>query len=123
MADDKDEPNSADSLPVIEYHYIKSQIFRVIHADGALGGITPRGLVHLTFYNERAAIPRLGIREFDEMSQTAGPEKYAESKAGIVRELEFDVLMDETTAHELRDWLNRRLEDLATMRKLKEEGE
>ena len=29
----------------VEFHYIKSNHFRVIHADGVYGGATPRGFI------------------------------------------------------------------------------
>lgn len=43
----------------LNFHYIKSRHFRVIHADGAFGGVTAKGYIHFAFYNERGAIPRI----------------------------------------------------------------
>ena len=34
---------SESSAAGVRFFYIKSTLFRVIHADGALGGVTPRG--------------------------------------------------------------------------------
>ena len=113
---------AADELSAeVEYHYIKSNHFRVIHADGALGGVTPRGYVHLAFYNERPAIPRKGIRKLSEDGSHLEQEVYVEGFKDIVREIEFDVLIDENAARELHDWLNRQIENLEERARMIEE--
>ena len=43
----------------IRYHYIKSNSFRIVHADGVYGGSTPKGYLHLDFFSERFPIPQL----------------------------------------------------------------
>ena len=84
-------------------HYMKSNLFRVVHADGAMGALTPRGLVHMTLYSERAAIPKRGFRAISEDGQHLEPEVFTETIGGVIRELEVDVLMDEALVRELRD--------------------
>ena len=49
-------PKRSGDRVVIEY--IKSQLFRVAHVDGAIGGPTPSGQIHLAMFSERPAIPR-----------------------------------------------------------------
>ena len=100
----------------VDIHYMKSNLFRVIHADGAVGSLTPRGLLHMTLYNERPAIPKRGVRDISEDQETLSPEKITETIGGVVRELEVDVMMSETFALELRDWLNKRLGDFAAFK-------
>ena len=41
----------------IRFHYLKSPHFMTVHVDGAIGGPTPRGLLHAAVYAERVAIP------------------------------------------------------------------
>ena len=41
----------------LEFDFIKSNFFRVIKADGAFGGISPNGSIHMALYSERSAIP------------------------------------------------------------------
>jgi hypothetical protein len=53
------EPELPQEDEVVVFEYIKSQLFRVIHSDGAIGGITPTGNVHVAFYSDRAAIPKV----------------------------------------------------------------
>ena len=57
LAEQKKQGNGHQEHEVA-FDFIKSEYFRVIHADGALGGPTPQGLVHMAFYSERPPIPR-----------------------------------------------------------------
>jgi hypothetical protein len=107
----------------VKIHYMKSNLFRVIHADGAVGALTPRGLVHMTLYSERTAIPKTSFRAISEDGQSLESEKYIETLGGVVRELEVDVLMDENLVRDLRDWLNRRLDELAQLKDAVAEAE
>ncbi len=104
----------------IEFHYIKSNLFRAIHADGAYGGVTARGYIHLSFNNERRAIPRRTILSLDAETQTSR-ETVIETREGVVRELEVDVLMDEVSTAELIDWLKAKLDQLRAVKKLSRE--
>ena len=47
----------ADKKTITIHNKISSD-FREIHVDGAYGGLTPRGLINLNFYAERAPIPK-----------------------------------------------------------------
>jgi hypothetical protein len=95
----------------VEVYYHKSNFFRVVHADGCYGGVTPRGGLHFGFYSERGAIP---LRTALPLAQgkPAGPEEVLESKPGLVRELEVDVVMDFSTAASLYVWLRGHLDTL-----------
>lgn len=100
------------------YHWIKSGLFRVVHADGAYGGISSRGNLHFSLYNERAAIPRLSERDIkvnEDGSIVAGPERTTESREGFVREVEVEVMMDYKTAVEFFEWLEQKVGILRKM--------
>jgi hypothetical protein len=105
-----------DARAHIDFNYIKGSFFRVIHVDGAIGGITPRGLIHCSIYSERVAIPRV-TRQPVNADGLLGDQEVIESREGVVREMEVDLIFDERTAKELRDWLERRLENLANLKK------
>jgi hypothetical protein len=89
----------------IEAHYQKSNFFRVVHADGAFGGPTPRGLVNIAFYSERTALPRRTA--IPVVNGVPGPEEILESKSGVLRELEIDVIMDLAVAVSFHAWLGK----------------
>lgn len=116
MADEKDDTQVSESSRV-EFHYLKSAHLRVVHVDGGTGGLTPRGYCHIALYNERHAIPQITAREVVD-SELLGPEIEIKTRfddrevvAGIVREVEVDLIFDEQTARDLREWLTRRLND------------
>ena len=77
----------------VSFDYIKSNIFRVIHADGAFGGLAPNGNIHMALYNERQAIPTQMVYALEGIG--LGPEIKGKRKGrgGLVREVEVDVIM------------------------------
>lgn len=90
------------------FHFIKSQGFRAIHVDGAIGGLTPGGLIHLACYAERAAIPQLIVHDVDEHGRL-GDKIDEVTRGGIVRELQADLFMDLQTARSLHELLGKAL--------------
>jgi hypothetical protein len=62
MADTKKPSDAEDHR--LPFHFRKSSLFRVIHADGAYGGISPNGNIHFALYNERFPIPKITSRGF-----------------------------------------------------------
>ena len=94
--------------PRVEFHYIKSNGFRVVHADGAWGGPTPRGYIAVTFYSERAPLPKLLVHELNSSGQL-GEEVSRQSKKGYVREAEVQVMMDLGMAEGFVEWLQDKI--------------
>ena len=94
----------------LEYDFIKSNFFRVIHADGAFGGLAPNGNVHMALYSERRAIPTKVIHAV--VNGELGPEIPAkrQGRKGLVREVEIDVVMTIEQAEALRMWLVDKIE-------------
>lgn len=94
----------------IAFHYLKSSAFRVVHADGAVSGITPNGNLHLALFSERAAIPQRVVNML-RADGSLGDEIPEEgfSRGGIVRELEVDAFFSLATAKLLRDLLNKQI--------------
>ena len=90
----------------ISFDYLKSQSFRVVHADGAIGGITPSGCIHFSLYSERPAIPQRQtflLNEDGSLGQPITEETIV--RAAIVRELDVDVVMNIEVARSLSVWL------------------
>lgn len=113
----ENDEKAAENGPVDEnieliINYVKSNYFRVIHADGAWGGLSPSGDIHIAFYNERAAIPdRSKITVSEQASRTVKPEEF-EATSQHVREVEVDVIVDLNTAISLRSWLDGKIKSL-----------
>jgi|SRR5579862_3609312 len=90
----------------IEYH--KSHSFRVIHADGAYGGTSPRLQLFVAFYSERFPIPQVLTYEVDPTGAPKG-EIERESKEGVFREVEIGVTMDLAAAKGFATWINEQV--------------
>ena len=95
----------------IDFHYIKSNGFRVVHADGAWGGLTPRGYIAMNFFSERFPIPRRLAHEI-RPDGTLAQETDRDSKKGVVREVEVEVMVDLAMAKSLILWLNDKIQTL-----------
>lgn len=108
----------------LSFHYIKSSQFRVVHSDGFIGGITPRGLLHVAIYSERASIPQLVVHDVvtDGNAATLGAEAQRLGKDGYTRELEVDLMMDEPVVRALHEWLSQRLKEFDEINKAKVAG-
>ncbi|MGB7281488.1 MAG: hypothetical protein WBE13_04425 [Candidatus Acidiferrum sp.] len=117
-------PLDNDKLPAsISFHWIKSQFFRVIHADGAFGGLTPQGDIFLSVFNERAPLPDVTVQAVE--NGQLGPEitEKRVGKEGIIRELEVGLVMDLRVAKSVRDWLQQRIEVLEQLQQSQNSGQ
>ena len=108
----------------VEFHYIKSNAFRVVHMDGAMGGITPAGLIFVSLYSERPAIPQTMVHELTEEGQI-GAERTEErvGKKGVVREIEIGAQMSVETAVNFVKWLQDRIELVKKLKPAPEQEE
>lgn len=106
----KSDVATQDDRARLTFHYIKSNAFRVIHADGAWGGITPRLKIQMALYSERTPIPQQTIHQLTD-AHTLGDELKEEriSREGIIREVEAEVIMDIETAESLASFLNEKI--------------
>ena len=103
----------ADPSTKLRFHYIKSNGFRVVHMDGAHGGITPRGTIFAAIYSERAPIPEMTVHTIS-AEGTISEENRDERKAkeGMVREVEIGLMMDLSAAQSLHQWLGEKIKTL-----------
>ncbi|HEB73149.1 MAG TPA: hypothetical protein ENI77_11110 [Nitrospirae bacterium] len=99
------ESKSKASLPV---HYIKSNSFKAIYADGAHGGLSPKGLLNMSVFSERVPIPREEV--FEEQDGVLNRVKSI-GKKGLIREVEATILMDYPTMKVIRDWMSDKIEE------------
>jgi hypothetical protein len=103
---EKTSPNA------VKFHLVKGNFFRVIHADGAIGGITPAREIFLSLFSERGAIPQL-IEQSINADGSLGEEIKRSGKDGIVREIEVGVMLNAQTAQRIAEWLLKQAEILA----------
>lgn len=101
----------------VEFHYIKSPFFRSVHVDGVIGGITPRGLIHMAVFSERPAIPTKSVLEVLPSGQLGDEvRELREGKDGFAREMEMDLFMGLDTARQIVLWFQQRIGELEVLR-------
>lgn len=113
MSGDLDKEKEKDDRLYISWQ--KSNFFRVIHSDGAWGGLTPKGMLSIAFFSERAPIPRTTSLKIDispgsNVASASGAERVDDSREGIVREVECQILMSVDSARLLQQWLAEHLQ-------------
>ncbi len=96
----------------VNFDYIKGQQFRVIRADGAVGGVTPNGHIHFALFSERRAIPRQSVHPIND-DGTLGEElsERRVSRGGFVREMDVDVFVTVDVAENFCAWLQEKIEE------------
>jgi hypothetical protein len=96
---------------VLKFHYIKGNFFRVIHADGAIGGLTPNHGIFLSLFSERGAIPQV-IEQAINADGSPGEPKVRAGKDGLVREIEVGVMLNGRSAKGIAEWLLKQVQVL-----------
>lgn len=100
----------------IEFDLIKSNWFRVIHADGAIGGVSPQANIHMALYSERRAIPTKIVHALEKTQLGAEIKSKRQGRAGMVREVEVDVVLGLEQAKALHLWLGDKIREIESYR-------
>ena len=95
-----------------ETHYLKNNDFKTVQGNGVFGGITNNGQINMSFYTDRAPIPKKITLDVDPDSGAILGEIERDCKEGIIREVHFGVLLDRETAKSIVEWLNEKIETL-----------
>jgi hypothetical protein len=97
----------------LKIHFVKSSCFRVIHASGVWYGGDGQQNLHLTVFNERTAAPDMLVVNLNEDGIVVGEDlSQRESKEGIIRELEADIVVSMPAAVEFYRTLGETLKNL-----------
>lgn len=117
---EKKEVPSRELPDRVRFHYIKSNYFRIVHVDGAYGGITPGGDISINFYSERNPIPQITahiIKPDGRLGEEIPEEKI--TRNGIIREVEVGAVLDLSTAKALITWLQDKIEVIENIQSTK----
>ena len=106
------EGDPSDEREKIHFHYIKANHFRVVHADGVHGGVTPRGYIQMNFYSERSAIPKVSVYAIADGKLAEEIREERIQRDGPVREVEVGVVMDLPLAKSFLRWLKEKIDAL-----------
>lgn len=96
---------------IVETHYIKNHDFKTVEGSGIFGGLTNNGQININFFTDRAPIPKKIVLEVDPSSGKIIREVERESKEGIIREVQFGVLLNIESAKNIVEWLNQKIEE------------
>lgn len=119
MEDDTGRAAPASAPSEIAFDYIKGKMFRSVHADGVIGGITPSGNLHVAFFNERAPIPQRETRQLlpdGSLGDVISDKSII--RPAVVREMDFDVVMSPAVARTFVTWLQQAMGELEKAAKL-----
>ena len=111
-------PDEKKPVPSINFDYIKSTQFRVVHADGAYFALTGQGGLTMSFFAERQPIPKRVVYKVNPDGSIG--EEIADSRVvrdAIIRETEFVVTMTEETALRVRKALDDILKQLQEIKR------
>lgn len=92
----------------ISFHYIKTNDFKTSMTTGVYGGVTLQGLINISFYLDRAVIPRRIEQEVVGNKLSAGILK--EGREGAVREVHSGIIIDTETAKHIIKWLTEKID-------------
>jgi hypothetical protein len=108
-----------EELTEVTFKYEKSRFCRVIHTDGAWGGVTAQGNIYMALVSEHAGMPETIKYAID---KPGGLREISRADVeGIVREVEVEVVMSEATARVLRTWLDDKIELIEKARSAREQ--
>lgn len=93
--------------PSIQYRFAKSNDYRVVHADGAWGGITPQGNLSMGLFAERRSAPETVTYQ---MTETGLQETGRTGPQPTIRELQVEVVLSTEVARSLIGWLQGHVE-------------
>lgn len=111
------QPGSEEKAPSsLVFHFIKTPDYRTIHVDGATGGITPHGLIHVAIYSEHAAIPQRTTHKIEGRGLGEELDDERVSRGGIVRDVAASLFMTHSVAKAMGEWLLRRAKEIETAR-------
>jgi hypothetical protein len=92
----------------INIYYEKNPMYRTIHSDGVIGGLTPKNMVNLNFYSTRNTIPKSVNHSLDATGKLDKKGIRSEdSEIGILREIEAGVYISKETAEEIFEFLKK----------------
>ena len=95
----------------LQVDFRRSASFRVVHADGVWGGVTPYGKVYMTFFSETPPLPEAMAYSLS-ADGTVQEEVRADRRGSTnpSREVEVGVVMDLNIARSFLKWLAEKID-------------
>jgi hypothetical protein len=123
MVESSPRPTADGSQGRLVVEYLKSQYFRVAHVDGAIGGPTPTGHIHLALFSERPAIPRRLVLPLKDGRPGEPIPEETVIRDGMIREMDIDLVMSVSAAEEVANLLTKIVADVKAALAKQNKGE
>jgi hypothetical protein len=111
----------------LRFKYVFPDDFCPEYANGAQGGVTPRGEILMNFFLERQPVPKSIVYEMhddgvigDVIQDECEPKDFQHM---MVRNITCGVMMNLETARQVRDWLDSQIQAAEGAESGKEEGD
>ena len=104
-----------DENKKLEIHYQKTNSFRNIYVSGVHGGAASnKDLIFMNIFMDRVPIPQKMHVEISSEGRIDNPDPNdIEGKKGVIREVEACLVLDKSTAIEIRTWLDDKIKALS----------
>ena len=109
MAENLPKGGNGQPTQEVVLDYIKGQFFRVVHADGIIGGSTPQGQLHIAFYSERPPIPKRTVHQVSAGGALGSPNSRKNGRARLHRHSQTGSFQ---VAEQFYLWLGQRLDEM-----------
>ncbi len=100
----------------VRFDYEKSNFFRVIHVDGAVGAVSPaNGFIHMSVFSERAPVPKTTVHVINQgmLEDEIVTRRVLRPGSPLAfREIEADLVLSVETAIQLRAWLDEKINEV-----------
>ena len=114
----------------VQFHYIKGPNYHEVMCNGAIGGMTPQGLLWVGLYAERGSLPRVVEYDVDveegsttvQFNERGSKPSRTEARPGIVRHVEVSAYMNMEAAERIHKWLGDRIAEQKKQAKEKEKA-
>lgn len=108
-----------------EAEFVRSNFYRVVHADGAFGGVTPNGQIRMAIYSEAQRFPHTQTYDFTSRPprEIGRNPEVGSGPALFTRELEVDIAMNLPVARAMHQWLGDKIHQVEMLTRQAREGE
>ena len=111
----------SEKKPELCFKYIFNYGYNPIYANGAHGGISPRGELVMNFYLERPPLPNSITHEIAQNGTIGGQiaEDPKNLNNSLVRYIDSGVILNFETTRNLHFWLGERLKEMEAVERAK----
>src|ERR1035441_2340953 len=99
------QKQKAQLPPAVEFRFAESNLHRTVFISGAMGGITPLGLIQASFFSEHAPTPDVVKYALLPTGQL-GSEVSRQGPTAMVRDIEVSIVMTLDTARNIQTWIS-----------------